>query len=391
MTRLRVLAFGACDEGPGYPRAPALLADLRRITDLAVCTFAPPWSGKGKRAIAAAPARWLPAALQWWRSNRAARRELRRAIAAHRPDLLVVLHPAQLTVHLARREWRGPLVVDLFLSAYDTVVVDRRMLRASSLPARWLRRLDRRTCAAADLVLVDTPVQAERLPVLLGAERVRFAWLPAGEAHEPQAPEPYLAPLPGEPLRVLFFGTGVPLHGLPTLLAAVARVPDLQLTLIGGTASERAQAQALPADRIRLLPEFVARGELQQEILRAHLVAGVFGDSAKADAVLPFKVVHALAAGRPVVTAATSAVKRMLHPGRDCLVVPPADADALGDLLRRVQRGGFDLAGIAAAAARTHADQFAGAARARRLAEILGVAVAPVEAAAAAEALGAGA
>ena len=77
-----------------------------------------------------------------------------------------------------------------------------------------------------------------------------------------------------------------------------------------GTPADRELAARLPEARLDLQPEFVDRQRLQELLDRAHLVAGVFGTSAKAGRVVPFKVVHALASGRPVITADTPAVRR---------------------------------------------------------------------------------
>jgi glycosyltransferase involved in cell wall biosynthesis len=381
MTRLRVLAFGCWQQGPGYPRAPALLHDLAALTTLAVCRVPAPWPDRGLTALARAPLRWPAAAWRWCRAQRAARRELRAAIRRFAPDLLVVLHPGQLAVHVARREWAGALVLDLFLSAYDTAVVDRALLRDGSLAARLLRGLDRRACAAADLVLVDTPVQATRLPALLGSDPSRFRWLPPGEPPLDLPAAPYRPPPRGAPLELLFFGTGVPLHGLALLLDAVAAVDGVRLTLIGGSAADRARAAALPAGRLRLLPEFVDRRRLQQEILDAHLVAGLFGRSAKADSVVPLKLVHALATGRPVLTGASRAVQALLRPDVEFVGVPCGDAGAIAARLRSLRAGELDLAAVAAAGASAYEREFAPAARVRRLAANLGL---PVPAAAAA-------
>ena len=47
------------------------------------------------------------------------------------------------------------MVLDLFLSAYDTAVVDRALVATDSMAARWLRSVDTRACQSADLVLLD--------------------------------------------------------------------------------------------------------------------------------------------------------------------------------------------------------------------------------------------
>ena len=70
----------------------------------------------------------------------------------------------------------------------------------------------------------------------------------------------------------------------------------------------------------------------------AHLVAGVFGTSPKADWVVPFKVVHALASGRPVITADTTAMRPILTDGVGGFLVPPGDVTALAQRLQQLAR-----------------------------------------------------
>ena len=61
----------------------------------------------------------------------------------------------------------------------------------------------------------------------------------------------------------------------------------------------------------------------------ADLCLGVFGATPKAARVVPHKVYTALAAGRPVLTADTPAVRELLRPGEEVWTMPPGDPDAL--------------------------------------------------------------
>ncbi len=332
-----VLAFGAWDRGSGYPRASALIEGLRKQgAAVRECHLELPYAGAEKRRLAGAPWRWPGYLLALWRARRQAIRKLRAAIQDHHPDLLLVPYPGHVTVRWAPSVFRGPIVLDLFLSAHDTVVADRKMFHPASPWAWFLKRLDRRACQAADLVLVDTGQHADHLAELLGYPRERMDWVPVSDPEESPHKVPYPDVRSGDRLEVLFFGTGVSLHGLPTLLDAVDRCRNVRLTLIGGRPADRARARAMGVDKIRLLDRFAPHGVVRCHLEHTHLVAGIFGDSDKARRVIPLKVMLALSVGRPVVTADTPAVHELLRPGMDCLVVPPGDTEALARLLQEL-------------------------------------------------------
>jgi glycosyltransferase involved in cell wall biosynthesis len=72
---------------------------------------------------------------------------------------------------------------------------------------------------------------------------------------------------------------------------------------------------------------------------------GTFGVSDKALRVIPNKVWQALACARPLITGDSEAVREVLTPERNAILVPHGDGQALADALRR-------LAGDAALRAR---------------------------------------
>lgn len=329
-----VVFCGAWDEGPGYPRAAGLRQGLQSL-GVAVRECRAPGLGAGKQRLLRQPWRWPAALLRHRRQRAGLVRDLRAALAAERPDAVLVPYPGHHVVGAVASASTVPVVLDLFLSAYDTVVEDRAAVAPGSLGANWLRECDARACAAADLVLLDTPANAAYVAALTGEPAERFAWLPLSDPDAVARPAPW--PEPGQgPLEVLFFGTGVPLHGLRTLVDAVATAPPTCLRLVGGTAADRAHAQRALGPRLRLEPGFVDRPRLQELLDRCHLVAGVFGTSGKAQRVVPWKVVHALAAARPVITADTPAVCGWLDGSGALFTAPAGDASALAGLLREL-------------------------------------------------------
>ena len=378
---LRVLVFGAWDDGPGYPRTRAWLQGLDAVGHAPTLWRVPsPWSGQRKIDVVRQPWRWPRAACQLLAMRRRTRDELSTALRQVQPDVVVVPYPGHTLVPVVRAAFSGAIVLDLFLPAHDTAVEDRAYFAVGSLPARALRALDRRACAAADLVLLDTPAHAAHVALTLGLTPSRTSWVPVGDPDAPSAG--WLYPPLTSPLRLLFFGTGVPLHGLGVLVEAVhACAGAVRLEVIGGSPREREAVDRLASPHVALLPGFVTRRDLDVAMARAHVITGVFGTSSKAQRVVPFKVVHGLAAGRPVLTGDTPAVREWLTPGADVLLAPMGDASALAECLRALARAPEVLPAIAAAARSAFDRRFSSLALGERMRELLAGVLAPPAAA----------
>ncbi|MBI5852242.1 MAG: glycosyltransferase [Planctomycetes bacterium] len=371
MTRT-VLVAGHWDDGPGYPRTELLLAALPRAGFRAEeCRVPAPARGTSKVGLVKQPWRWPG----YWLATRATRARLVAGLRARLReggvDAVLVPYPGHLSVRWVRSVWRGPLVLDLFLSAHTTAIGDRTLFAPASIPARLLARIDRRACEAADLVLLDTPEHAALVAAATGLPHRRFDWVPIGDAG-PSSVTPVVPPGPGEPLRTLFFGTGVPLHGLPTWIDALARTTGVTLELYGGDEDSRRRAHELLGARVTVGPRFAPMGELRAAIERAHLVLGIAGTSAKAQAVVPFKVAHALAHGRPLVTADTPAIRRWLEPERDAFLVPAGDAPSIGVALQSIAASPARLVVMGEAARAAWQTAFSPAAIEARLGTVLG-------------------
>ena len=353
----RVLLCGAWDEGAGYPRTRSLRQGLE-AAGIEVSQCRVPGLGQKKQSILKKPWLWPVA---WWqqKEQRATLlQELEAKVAQVRPHAVVVPYPGHGLVAAIKERVAAPVAFDMFLSAYDTIVEDRRMVRPGSVIANYLKRLDTKACAAADLVVLDTPENAGYVRALTGLPADRFTWLPVHDPDAPQLVVPWQAPQDGV-LQLLFFGTGVPLHGLKTLITAVAQVDNVKLTLVGGTDDDRRLAKQMLGTRVMIGPSFVDSMRLKELLAMCHLVAGVFGESNKTQRVVPFKLVHALAAGRPVITADTPAVARWLDGSGVVFTSEAADAGGLAKSLRGLANDPQQLA-VAAAAARSAYDRHFG-------------------------------
>lgn len=280
----------------------------------------------------------------WSRLWRAARR-------LGPPDAVVVGYLGHFDVHLARRIWPDScLALDHLISASDTAV-DRRV--GGRLLLRLLAGIDRAAVEAADVPFVDTRAHLSLLPV--GA-RDGAAVVPVG------APGDWFGPprrIPGDRVRVVFFGMYTPLQGAPTIgraLALLAGDGRLEVTMIGhGQDLEATRQAARGSSRVTWL-RWVRSERLPEVVSGHHICLGVFGTSEKAGRVVPNKVFQGAAAGCAVVTSDTVPQREALGPAG--VFVPPGDPEALAAALRDLAGEPGRLDRLRAAAARRAARCF---------------------------------
>ncbi len=311
-----------------------------------------------------------------WAYLGAARRLRREWRGQPRPDVVVTGFNGQLDVVLARllAGRRARLVFAPLVTLTETLVDDRRVYRRGSLKGRLAALLDRRTLELPQLVLLDTEAHrayvAERL-----TGRARTATLYLG-AERSFAPVPPRLRRSGEPLRVLFYGQYVPLHGARVIVEALALIGadrGIELTMIG-TGPDRAAAEQLARERrcthVRF-EDWVPYEALPRRLAECDVALGIFGLTPKAQMVIPTKVYQAAAVGRAIVTGDTWALREVFRPGEHLLGLPRGDPGALADALRRL-RDVPDLApSLGTAAARLMAEDLNRGAQGDRMRALL--------------------
>jgi len=316
---VRVLYFGTYERR--YPRNAQVISSLRRAGVEVFEHHVPVWEGsEHKFGLGPRAALTLGAAQV---------RLLRRPQVDF--DVLLVGYPGHFDMGRARRAARGrPLVFNPMLSLYDSIVHDRGRWSDRSPQARLLRAIDRRSMRLADLVIADTEVHAEYFAALAGIPRERIAVCFLG------AEEPLFSPgwEPREEFRCLFYGKLIPLHGLDTILAAARLVPEIPFRIAGTGQLESLLRSGLPANVEWL--RWVGHEQIPRELRSTGCALGIFGTTDKAARVIPNKAFEALACGAPLVTADTVAARELLVDGESAILVPPGDAAALADALRRL-------------------------------------------------------
>jgi glycosyltransferase involved in cell wall biosynthesis len=356
------LVIGTFD--PTTPRTRQWLRLLERLECEVEVKNVGSWGADRASGAAASPGRMMLSAL------RTLPKAMRYLARCKRPDVVVFLYPGHLDACLLgpiARLRRIPTVLDVFISLYDTVVMDRGLSSKRSPIAFATRALDVVACWSVRRVVVDTPEHADFFARFTHRARSRFAvlWVGAEESRFVPADDP------GDDAPILWYLTYIPLHGFDTVARAAALLTDdPRVFRLVGDGQKRADAEALAKELGLTNIEFVApvpEHELPAEIARASICLGVFGTSDKTARVVPNKVFQCAAAGRAVITAGTPAV---INAFGDALVtVPVGDPAALAGAIRKL-RGPERLA-VATRARATFEATYSEAALAEQLREIL--------------------
>lgn len=236
-----------------------------------------------------------------------------------------------------------PIVWDVFISLYDTVVNDRKLISPSNPIAIILHRLEWLACKAADFVFLDTEAHAQffrdeyRLnkqncfSVFVGAETAQFPTVATENQYQGES----------QNISVLFYGQFIPLHGIETIIKAAAILKDdkrICWTIIGKGQVEGVITTMLeenPLPRLQWI-KWVEYNRLHDFIHQADVCLGIFGTSEKASRVIPNKVFQIIACGKPLITRESEAIRELLT-GDDegVFLVPAGDENALADGIMR--------------------------------------------------------
>jgi glycosyltransferase involved in cell wall biosynthesis len=230
---------------------------------------------------------------------------------------------------------RKPIIWDAFLSLYNTVVEDRRLVRRHHPLAFLLFAFEWLACRAADTVVLDTAIHGRYFVDRFHIRDTKVHRVFVGV--EPENFYPAIGSSPSgrerRPFRVLFYGQFIPLHGIETVVqAAKLSEGDGTHWRLIGTGQEARRIRSLIGElSLSNLDweRWVDYEDLLNHIHSVDVCLGIFGATEKAKRVIPNKVYQIIASGKPLITADSVAIRELLQPGPNLVLIPAADPVAL--------------------------------------------------------------
>lgn len=314
--RLRVLFISGREVG--YMRNRVLLAALGKHFDVTVLT-------SGTRStigrVAVGLARFL----------------------ALRPDYDVCFagfYGQPLAIALSVLQHKG-IVLDAYVSTFDTLCEDRGWLRPSSPAGRLAHWLDQQSCRVARYAVTDTGAHAsyfadtfrippdKLLPIYVGCDETLF--YPRNDAAQDR-----------QRFEVFYYGSFLPLHGTEVIVQAANRLrdrPEIHFT-IGGDGMCYAATQRMVADLaltnvdlvgwipLERLPHYIARASV--------CLGGHFSTVPKAARVISTKTFQFVAMHKPTIVADNPATRELFVPGEHVSTVRMGDPAALAEAIQRL-------------------------------------------------------
>jgi glycosyltransferase involved in cell wall biosynthesis len=158
--------------------------------------------------------------------------------------------------------------------------------------------------------------------------------------------------------HILFWGNFIPLQGVEYIIRAAKILENdknIIFTLIGSGQTfnqVKKEADNLKIRNVRFLCKLPV-GELPPFISKADVCLGIFGDTDKAQRVIPNKVYEAIAMAKPVITGDTPAIRELFADRENILLCQTANPNDLAEkilelkdsdtLRNRIARGGYEI------------------------------------------------
>ncbi|MEM8805099.1 MAG: glycosyltransferase [Cyanobacteria bacterium P01_G01_bin.38] len=244
------------------------------------------------------------------------------------------------------------LIVEIHVLLYDALVRDQKTVTADSAEARALKENDILALTQSDYFINPAEYEVDYWADLLGVTVDKHKFFASPLFSEPTTACKRDYERQG-PLRICWWGTLIALHGVDTMIDAMKQLQEKSIPftchLFGippagqGHLLEKYEAlireQGL-GDQVFIRPDLrFSDGSLPNYLIEnCDLALGIFGQSERARAAVPTKLIDALTLGLPTLTMATPALDEFFEVSTDLWTCEPT-ADQLAQTIMAIENG----------------------------------------------------
>ncbi len=254
-------------------------------------------------------------------------------------DLIIVGFYGQLILPFVWLLSRRPILYDVYISTFDTMVYDRRKASSKSIKGfiYWLSDVLSMKMARMILLETDDHIRDYSKKFHIAASKFRRLFLPVDE----KLIFPQKADKKNSNFWVHFHGEYAPFHGAKYIIQAAnkLRKKRVKFRIIGTGITynqDRGLANKLKLNNIDFI-ERVPYAGLARYMANADVCLGIFGDNPRTLRVLTNKVIEALAVRKPLISAKNVPVQELLEDEKSALLIERASPDALANAILRLK------------------------------------------------------
>lgn len=229
-------------------------------------------------------------------------------------DAMIVGYPGFQSVILAKFLTRKPIIFNAFVSLYDSMVCDRKLVGPHSFKALYYWLLDKISLSFSDISIFDTNEHIKYISEEFNIKTNKLRRVFVGADNKIFYPR--VIQNSTNAFKVIFCGHFIPLHGLEYIIGAAKILEnhrDIQFQIIG---DGQEKSRIVKLKESLGLNNIYFEGNtslfhLAEKISEADVCLGIFGNTNKAKRVIPNKVFEYVAMNKPVITADTSAIREL--------------------------------------------------------------------------------
>ena len=280
---------------------------------------------------------------------------LQAVLKARKCDLIIVGFYGQIILPIIKLLTRKPILFDMYIATYDTMVHDRGAARDGSLKARLYKFSDILCCRLSKKIVLETNDHINDFAKKFSVDRKKFERIFL--AVDDSAIYPRKKDKNTQKFLVHFHGEYAPFHGVKYILKAayLLRNEDVEFQIIGRGityAQDQVLAQELELRNVRFI-DFVPYETLADYMAQADVCLGIFGENERMLRVTTNKVIESIAMAKPLITGKNAPVQELLTHKESAYFVERANPQQLtkailelknnSELRGRIADGGYKV------------------------------------------------
>ena len=251
-------------------------------------------------------------------------------------DVMVIPWRGIFTFPLAKLVCKKPIIFWSTLSIYHTLIEDRKIASPNSIKARLIHFAEKYALNHSDMIITESKAQGDFLinEYNLDEKKLRNA---VNTIDETQF-LPITFKKQDDHFVVAFFGSFLPAHGTETIIEAakiLSNENDIVFNLCGDGLMKKSTEKLAKEYKLKNVkfPGYYEIDALLRYIKDSDVCLGIFGKSKKADNAIPYKILQILASQKPLLTMDSKAMKEVITSEKNCILVPPGNAQKLADAI----------------------------------------------------------